>query len=129
MKPHHTPDAPQALGPYSQAITTGRWIYTSGQVGIDPATGELVKGGFEAQARQVLINLRAVLASTGCSFERVVKSTIFVVNMGDFPALNSIYAEAMGHHRPARSTVQVAALPKHALVEIDMVARLPRAVD
>ncbi len=129
MKTHHTQKAPQALGPYSQAITTGRWVYTSGQVGIDPATGELVSGGFEAQARQVLVNLRAVLASTGCSFDRVLKSTIFVVDMGDFPTLNTIYAEAMGDHRPARSTVQVAALPKNALVEIDMVARLAQAGD
>lgn len=126
MEIHHTRKAPEALGPYSQAITTGRWVYTSGQVGIDPATGELVPGGFPAQAERVLENLRAVLASTGCAFDDVVKSTIYVVDLADFPTLNTIYGLAMGDHRPARSTVQVAALPKGALVEIDMVARIPR---
>ena len=125
MKAHHTSDAPEAIGPYSQAVACGRWLYTSGQIGLDPATGELVDGGFEAQARRVLRNLQAVLASAGCGFEDVVKATIFVVDLADFPTLNKIYGQAMGDHRPARSTVQVAALPKGALVEIDLVARLP----
>ena len=124
MKLHHTPNAPEALGPYSQAVTSGPWIYTSGQVGIDPATGELAAGGFEAQTRQVLRNLEAVLAVAGATFQQVVKATIFVVDLADFPLLNEIYGEAMGEHRPARSTVQVAALPKDALVEIDLVAKI-----
>ena len=125
MRAHHTDDAPQALGPYSQAVAAGRWLYTSGQVGIDPATGELADGGFEPQARRAIANLRAVLASAGCAFSDVVKATIYVVDLADFATLNAIYAEAMGDHRPARSTVQVAALPAGALVEIDLVARIP----
>ncbi|HEX3551729.1 MAG TPA: RidA family protein [Thermoanaerobaculia bacterium] len=124
MRFHHTDDAPQAIGPYSQSVEVDGWLYTSGQVGIDPATGELVPGGFEAQARQVMKNLKAVLASAGCTFANVVKATVFVADLADFPKLNAIYAEAMGDHRPARSTVQVAGLPKNALVEIDLVARL-----
>jgi len=125
MKFHHTDDAPKAIGPYSQAVSTGGWLYTSGQVGLDPATGELVPGGFEAQARRTFENLRQVLQSAGCSFREVVKATVYVVDLADFPKLNTIYAEAMGDHRPARSTVQVAGLPKGALVEIDLVAKLP----
>jgi 2-iminobutanoate/2-iminopropanoate deaminase len=124
MRFHHTDKAPKAIGPYSQSVEVDGWLYTSGQVGIDPATGELVPGGFEAQARQTLKNLREVLASAGCTFANVVKATVFVADLADFPQLNALYAEAMGEHRPARSTVQVAALPKNALVEIDLVARL-----
>jgi 2-iminobutanoate/2-iminopropanoate deaminase len=125
MKFNHTDQAPKAIGPYSQSVSIDGWLYTSGQVAIDPATGDLVDGGFEAQARRVFENLSQVLASAGCSFSDVVKATVYVVDMGDFPKLNAIYAEAMGDHRPARSTVQVAALPKAALVEIDLVARIP----
>jgi hypoxanthine phosphoribosyltransferase len=125
MQFHHTDRAPAAIGPYSQAVAAGGWLYTSGQVGLDPATGELVPGGFEAQARRVLENLRQVLAAAGCGFGDVVKANVFVVDLGAFPRLNALYGEAMGDHRPARSTVQVAALPKGALVEIDLVARLP----
>ena len=121
----HTDSAPKAIGPYSQAVALDGWLYTSGQVAIDPATGDLVDGGFEAQARRVFENLRQVLASAGCNFQDVVKATVYVIDMGDFPKLNAIYAEAMGEHRPARSTVQVAALPKGAMVEIDLVARVP----
>lgn len=124
MKFHHTDDAPKAIGPYSQAISVDGWLYTSGQVALDPATGELVGGGFEAQARQVFENLRQVLQSAGCTFANVVKATVYIVDFADFPKLNAIYAEAMGDHRPARSTVQVAALPKGALLEIDFVAKL-----
>jgi 2-iminobutanoate/2-iminopropanoate deaminase len=120
---HHTEGAPRAIGPYSQAVSVDGWVYTSGQVALDPATGELVPEGFEAQARRVFENLRAVLASCGCTFADVVKATVYVKDLGDFPELNRIYAEAMGDHRPARSTVQVAALPRGALVEIDLVAR------
>ena len=122
----HTDDAPAALGPYSQAIRSGEWLFTSGQVGIDPATGKLAPGGFEAQAKRVFSNLAAVLASAGCTFQDVIKATVFVQDMGDFPKLNALYSEAMGDHRPSRSTVQVAALPAGALVEIDLVARLPK---
>jgi len=120
---HHTEGAPRAIGPYSQAVSEGGWLYTSGQVGLDPATGELVPGGFEAQAHRVFLNLRQVLAAAGCTFADVVKATVYVADLADFPKLNAIYAEAMGDHRPARSTVQVAGLPKAALVEIDLVAR------
>ena len=120
---HHSEGAPRAIGPYSQAVSVDGWLYTSGQVGLDPATGELVAGGFEAQARRVFANLREVLAAAGCTFGDVVKATVYVTDLGDFPRLNQLYAEAMGDHRPARSTVQVAALPKGALVEIDLVAR------
>ncbi|MEM8995677.1 MAG: RidA family protein [Acidobacteriota bacterium] len=120
----HTDSAPAALGPYSQAVRVDGWLYTSGQVGIDPATGELADG-FEAQARQVLANLEAVLGEAGCTFEDVVKATIYVADLGDFGRLNELYGAAMGDHRPARSTVQAAALPIDARVEIDFVARIP----
>ncbi|MEM8964625.1 MAG: Rid family detoxifying hydrolase [Acidobacteriota bacterium] len=123
IKLHHTDSAPGAIGPYSQAVSVDGWLYTSGQVGIDPATGEL-HDGFEAQAKQVIANLRAVLATADATFDDVVKATIYVADMGDFARLNELYGEAMGSHRPARSTVQAAALPKGALVEIDLVVRL-----
>jgi 2-iminobutanoate/2-iminopropanoate deaminase len=123
----HTDRAPRAIGPYSQAVAVDGWLYTSGQIALDPATGEIVPGGFEAQARRVLENLREVLASAACGFRNVVRATVYVVDLADFPKLNALYAEAMGDHRPARSTVQVAALPKGALVEIDLVARIPGA--
>ncbi len=125
MKPIHTGDAPEAIGPYSQAVRVDGWLFTSGQVGIDPATGELVSDAFEAQARQVLANLGRVLAASGCGFADVVRATVYVTDMGDFPQLNALYAEAMADHRPARSTVEVAALPKGAKVEIDLIARVP----
>jgi len=121
---HHTEDAPRAIGPYSQSVEVDGWLYTSGQIALDPASGEMAAGGFEAQAKQVLENLRHVLASAGCTFRNVVKATVYVVDLADFPKLNALYAEAMGDHRPARSTVQVAALPKGALVEIDLVAKI-----
>lgn len=120
-----TQDAPQAIGPYSQAIQLDGWLYTSGQIGLDPATEELAGTDFESQARQVFSNLAGVLAAAGCGFENVVKATVYVADMADFPRLNELYAEAMGDHRPARSTVQAAALPKDARVEIDLIARLP----
>jgi len=123
MRSHHTESAPEAIGPYSQAISIDGWVFTSGQVALDPSTGELVGGGFEGQARQVFTNLAAVLQASGVSFGDVVKATVYITDFADFPTLNAIYAEAMGDHKPARSTVQVAALPKGALVEIDLVAR------
>ena len=122
---HHSDGAPKAIGPYSQAVSADGWLFTSGQIALDPASGEIVTGGFEAQARRVLENLRAVLGSAGCGFGDVVRATVYVVDLADFPKLNTLYGEAMGDHRPARSTVQVAALPKGALVEIDFVARIP----
>lgn len=120
----HSDGAPAAIGPYSQAVAVDGWLFTSGQVGLDPASGQLVAGGFEAQARRVFANLRAVLEAGGCGFADVVKATVFLVDLADFMTLNAIYAEAFGTHRPARSTVQVAALPKGAKVEIDLVARI-----
>ena len=121
----HTDDAPGAIGPYSQAVEVDGWLYTSGQIGLDPKTGEM-RDGFEAQAQQVMANLKAVLTAGGCEFADVVKATIYVADMGDFARLNELYGEAMGDHRPARSTVQAAMLPKGALVEIDLIARIPR---
>lgn len=126
MNLHHTDAAPAAIGPYSQAVSADGWLYTSGQIGLDPKTGALVPGGFDAQTRQALANLTAVLASAGCSFRDVVKATIYLTDMADFPVLNAIYGEVLTGHRPARSTVQAAALPKGALVEIDLVARMGR---
>jgi 2-iminobutanoate/2-iminopropanoate deaminase len=125
MKFHHSDDAPKAIGPYCQAIEVDGWLYLSGQTGLDPATGELVPGGFEAQTRQVLKNLTAVLTAAGCTFANVVKTSVFLIDFANFPTMNQLYAEAMGDHRPARTTVQVAALPKGGLVEIDLVARRP----
>ena len=125
MNYFHTDEAPAAVGPYSQAAAYGGLLYTAGQVGLDPATMKIVEGGFEAQAHQVIANLRAVLASAGCTFADVIKATIYVADMADFQTLNAIYGEAMGDHRPARSTVEVAGLPLGALVEIDLIARMP----
>jgi 2-iminobutanoate/2-iminopropanoate deaminase len=121
---HHTDRAPAAIGPYSQAVSAGGFLFTSGQIALDRATGARVDGGFEAQAKQVLANLRHVLESAGCSFQDVVKATIYLTDLAHFPLVNQLYGEALGAHRPARSTVQVADLPKGALVEIDLVAVL-----
>jgi 2-iminobutanoate/2-iminopropanoate deaminase len=126
MKYHQSDGAPQALGPYSQAVEIDGWLYASGQVGLDLATGELVGGGFEAEARQVLKNLRAVLAAAGCTFSDVVRAGIYLIDFANFPTINDLYGEALGDHRPARTTIQVSALPKGAQVEIDLVARVPR---
>lgn len=123
---HATDRAPRAIGPYSQSVSAGGFLFTSGQIALDPATGELVAGGFEAQAQQVFANLEAVLASAGCRFPDVVKATVYLADMADFATLNGIYAAAFGDHKPARSTVQAAGLPKGARVEIDLVALLPR---
>ena len=121
---HHTDGAPKAIGPYSQAVSHGGIVYTSGQVGFDPATGEL-RDGFEAQAEQVFANLKAVLAASGCGFGDVLKATVYLADMADFPVLNRIYTAAFGDHKPARSTTQAAGLPRGARVEIDLVARQP----
>lgn len=119
----HTETAPAPIGPYSQAIKSGHLIFTSGQIPIDPATGQIVKGGIREQSIQVLENLKNVLEAAGSSLDAVIKTTVFLADMTDFPELNTIYAEYFGEtHAPARSTVQVAALPKGALVEIEGVA-------
>jgi len=126
MRFHHSDDAPRALGPYSQAVEVDGWLYASGQLGLDPTTSELVGGGFEAETRQMLANLEAVLAAAGCTFSDVVRTGLYLIDFANFPRLNELYGEAMGDHRPARTTIQVAALPKGAQVEIDVVARIPR---
>ncbi|MBP6440102.1 MAG: RidA family protein [Caldilineaceae bacterium] len=118
-----TSQAPAAIGPYSQAIRSGNLLFASGQLGLDPATGNLVEG-IEAQTRQALANLQAVLAAAGGSVANVVKTTIFLADMADFATVNAIYGEVFRHEPPARSTVQVAALPKGGLVEIEVIARL-----
>jgi len=117
-----TDKAPKAIGPYSQAVVTGMLVYTAGQVALDPATMELVPGDVTAQAERVFDNLSAVLAAAGSAFDRVVKATVYLADMGDFAAVNAVYARRFGNHRPARATVAVRTLPKQALVEIDLVA-------
>jgi 2-iminobutanoate/2-iminopropanoate deaminase len=117
-----TAGAPQAIGPYSQGVSANGFLFTAGQVALDPATGELVAGGVAEQTRRALENLRAVLAAAGASFSDVVKTTVFLVDMADFAAMNEVYGRAFGNHRPARSTVAVAALPRGATVEIEVIA-------
>lgn len=124
MKTIATEGAPRAIGPYSQAIIEGGFLFASGQVPLDPATGELVSGGFEAGVERVFDNLEAVLAEAGASLGDVVKATVYLLRMSDFAAMNGVYARRFGNHRPARSTVAVAELPKGAAVEIDLIARL-----
>ncbi|HUF35845.1 MAG TPA: RidA family protein [Gemmatimonadales bacterium] len=119
-----TPGAPRAIGPYSQGIVAAGLLFTAGQVGFDPATGELVDEGIAEQTRRVLENLRAILQAAGLDLGRVVKTTVFLVDMADFAAMNEEYARAFGAHRPARSTVAVAALPRGARVEIEAVAAM-----
>jgi 2-iminobutanoate/2-iminopropanoate deaminase len=120
----HSEKAPRAIGPYSQAIRTDSMVYTAGQVGIDPATSELVFNDIEEQTRQALKNLQNVLQASGSSISNVVKTTVFLKDMNDFAKMNSIYAEVFGENPPARSTIAVAGLPKGALVEIEVVALL-----
>ena len=122
-----TPDAPAAIGPYSQAVKMDQLLYTSGQVALDPATGQLVPGGVAEQTAQVLENLKAVLEAAGSSLGNAVKTTVFLKDMNDFAAMNAIYGRYFapdGVVAPARSTVEVARLPKDALVEIEVIARL-----
>ncbi len=119
-----TPHAPKAIGPYSQGIVHDHFLFTAGQIGLNPADGNLVAGDVKAQARQVLENLKAVLTAAGLTFRDVVKTTVFLTSMDDFPALNEVYAEYLGDTKPARSTVAVAALPKGASVEIELVAAI-----
>lgn len=117
-----TNEAPKAIGPYSQAIRIDNVLYTSGQIGLDPSTGNLVDGGFAEQARRVFENLKAVLAAGGSGFNNVVKATVYLTDLANFTALNEIYASYFGDTKPARSTIGVAQLPKGGLVEIDLIA-------
>jgi len=119
-----TNDAPKAIGPYSQAVRSGNLLFSSGQIPLDPASGNLVEGDFDTQARRVFENMKAVLTAAGGSFANVARATVYLTDLGNFQALNAIYAEYMGDHKPARSTVGVASLPKGATVEIDLIAVL-----
>ena len=124
MKPVHTDQAPAAIGPYSQAIVHGGVVYASGQIAIVPGVPDLMDGDAATQARQALTNLRAVLEAAGSGLDRVLKATVYLVDMADFPRVNAVYAEFIGDWRPARATVAVAALPAGARVEVDAIAAL-----
>jgi len=124
MKIVSSADAPAAIGPYSQAIVMDGWVFTSGAIPLD-AKGELVPGGIEEQTEQVLKNLSAVLVEAGSSLDYVVKTTVFVQDLGDFAKFNAVYERLFAGHKPARSTVQVARLPRDVLVEIEAIAKLP----
>ncbi len=117
-----TDSAPRAIGPYEQGIKTNGFLVTAGQVALDPKSGELIEGDISAQTRQVLENLKAVLEAGGTSLDRVVKATVYLKTINDFPTINGIYQEYFGNSKPARSTVAVSELPKGALVEIDLIA-------
>ena len=119
-----TADAPAAIGPYSQAAAVGGFLFTAGQIALDPGTMQVVEGDAAAQAERVMTNLTAVLRNAGCSWAEVVKTTIFLTDMGDFAKVNEVYAKHIGNSRPARSTVAVAGLPKGVRVEIECVARV-----
>jgi 2-iminobutanoate/2-iminopropanoate deaminase len=119
-----TDRAPAAIGPYSQAVAANGFLFTAGQIALDPATGEIVEGDVTAQTQRVLTNLEAILGAAGATWADVVKTTVFLQDMADFPRVNEIYARVLGEARPARSTVQVAGLPRGVLVEIDAVAAL-----
>jgi 2-iminobutanoate/2-iminopropanoate deaminase len=125
-EPVPTPSAPGAAGPYSPAVRAGDWLALAGQVGIDPATGKLADGGVAEQTRQAMANVVAVLGDCGASLGDVAKTTVFLVDMGDFPVMNEVYADAFAGHRPARSTVAVVALPLGARVEVEVWAYAPR---
>jgi 2-iminobutanoate/2-iminopropanoate deaminase len=120
-----TETAPAAIGPYSQAIVAGGFLFTAGQIALDPLTGKIVEGGIVEQTSRVLANLREVLAQAGATWADVVKSTVYLVDLAEFPVVNEIYGKHLGSARPARSTVQVAALPRGGLIEIDLIALLP----
>lgn len=121
----HTADAPAAIGPYSQAIAANGMLYISGQIPLDPVSGQLLEGDTAAQARLVLANLEAILKAGGCTFADVVRSTIFLIDLNDFAAVNAAYAEKFTAPFPARVTIQVAALPRGSKVEIDAIALIP----
>jgi len=117
-----TAGAPKAIGPYSQGVIANGFLFTAGQVALDPDKGELVPGGITEQTTRALENLRAILKQAGSDFSQVVKTTVFLVDMADFTSMNEVYGRAFGQHRPARSTVAVAALPRGARVEIEVIA-------
>jgi 2-iminobutanoate/2-iminopropanoate deaminase len=117
-----TDKAPKAIGPYSQGVIANGFLYTAGQIALDPATGQVVPGDVIMQTERVMKNLEAILGAAGTSLGRVVKTTVFLTDMGDFPQMNEVYARHFGEHRPARSTVAVKTLPKDVAVEIDLVA-------
>lgn len=119
-----TPEAPAAIGPYSQGIRAGEFLFTAGQIALDPATGQLIEGGIEDQTERVLRNLTAILEAAGAKWTQVVKTTVYLQDLSHFPTVNEIYGRWIGEARPARSTVQVSALPRGALVEIDAIAHL-----
>jgi 2-iminobutanoate/2-iminopropanoate deaminase len=127
--PHHLSEvrsasAPAAIGPYAQAIVADGWIFASGQIALDPATGSVVAGGVAAQTDRVLENLGAVLTAAGGGLDTVVKTTVYLADLEDFPVMNEVYARRFGSHRPARATVEVSRLPRDVAVEIDAVARV-----
>jgi 2-iminobutanoate/2-iminopropanoate deaminase len=117
-----TPDAPQAIGPYSQAVKANGLVFTSGQIALDPATGNVVDGSFADQVHRVFRNLEAVLKEAGSGFDRVLRATVYVTDLANFGTLNEIYAGYFGDHKPARTTIQASALPKGGAVEIDLIA-------
>ena len=121
-----TDRAPKAIGPYSQATIADGLVYTAGQIALDPATGEIIAGGVPEQTERVFANLRAILEAAGTDLSSVVKTTVYLTDMNDFKAMNDVYAQAFGDHRPARSTVAVAGLPRGVNVEIDVIARRGR---
>lgn len=125
LKIVHTDKAPAAIGPYSQGIVANGFLFTAGQIAIDPATGQVVPGNVAAQTERVMANLAAVLATVGASWKDVVKTTVYLHDMNEFPVVNEVYGKALGDARPARSTVQVSALPRGVLVEIDAVVAIP----
>lgn len=125
MKIVHTDKAPAAIGPYSQGVVANGFLYTAGQIAIDPATGQVVGGGVAAQTERVMANLAAVLSTVGATWANVVKTTVYLHDMNDFPVVNEVYGRALGEARPARSTVQVSALPRGVLVEIDAIVAVP----
>jgi 2-iminobutanoate/2-iminopropanoate deaminase len=122
-----TPRAPKAIGPYSQAIRAQGWLFVSGQVAIDPATQQIIPGGVEAQTERALENMAAILAAAGSGLQRVVRTTVFLKNMDDFPAMNEVYGRYFNATPPARSTIEAARLPRNVLVEIDAIALAPEA--
>ena len=122
MKTISTSSAPAAIGPYSQAIKAHGFLFTAGQIALDPATGKIVDGGITEQTQRVLKNLTAVLTEGGATWADVVKTTVYLADLADFPVMNELYGKQLGENRPARSTVQAAALPRNALVEIDAIA-------
>lgn len=120
-----TATAPAAIGPYSQGIVAGGFLFTAGQIALDPTSGKMVEGGIVEQTTRVLANLREVLAKAGATWTDVVRSTVYLVDLAEFPTVNEIYGKHLGSARPARSTVQVAALPRGGLIEIDLIAQIP----